>query len=385
DDLSADGPVARNLPIGQRIYRTVVELETAAAGTVGEKVDIAHVTLGDEGPVAKTILRGILVVSNKPTTGAASDVVPAAPMEPPADDTATTEPADHPEFYETRLVGLAVTGGQLEWLRMAEAQGVLRIRPTEVHEAGSLAEELLHNFVTNLFQPLLLFFFMGFLVPILKVPFEFPKALYQSLVIYLLIAIGWHGGELMAHLSPREIAVAGGLAAVGFVTNAFIGYLATVILKRTTRMRQIDAVTVGAYYGSDSAGTFVTCLGILSMLSILHDSYMPVMLAVMEIPGCLIGLFLISRLRRKGMDPAGNMPGEAGYTAPAKQAAGSESILSPKILHEVFLNPGLFMLFGGIVVGFISGVQALKDPSIVEGPNHLFLFIFKGALCLFLL
>jgi hypothetical protein len=384
-DLTTDGPVARNLPIGQRIYRTVVELETENAGTVGEKVDVAHVTLGDEGPVAKTILRGILVVSNKPTTGAASDVLPTVPTEPVPADTETDEPAGHPEFYETRLVGLAVTGGQLEWLRMAEAQGVLRIRSAEVHEAGSLAEELLHNFVTNLFQPLLLFFFMGFLVPILKVPFEFPKALYQSLVIYLLIAIGWHGGELMAHLSSREIAVAGGLAAVGFVTNAFIGYLATVILRRTTRMRQIDAVTVGAYYGSDSAGTFVTCLGILSMLSILHDSYMPVMLAVMEIPGCLIGLFLISRLRRKGMDPAGNMPGEAGYTAPAKQAVGSESILSPKILHEVFLNPGLFMLFGGIVVGFISGVQALKDPSIVEGPNHLFLFIFKGALCLFLL
>ena len=381
-DVAANGPVARNLPIGQRIYRTVVELETDKAGAVGEKVDIAHVTLGDEGPVAKTILRGILVVSNKPTTAATSDVVPAEPEPAPE---ASAEPADHPEFYETRLVGLAVTGGQLEWLRMAEAQGVLRIRPTEVHEAGSLAEELLHNFVTNLFQPLLLFFFMGFLVPILKVPFEFPKALYQSLVIYLLIAIGWHGGELMAHLSPREIAVAGGLAAVGFLTNASIGYLATVILQRTTRMRQIDAVTVGAYYGSDSAGTFVTCLGILSMLSILHDSYMPVMLAVMEIPGCLIGLFLISRLRRKGMDPAGNMPGEAGYTTPAKQAAGSEAILSPKILHEVFLNPGLFMLFGGIVVGFISGVQALKDPSIVEGPNHLFLFIFKGALCLFLL
>ncbi|MGA1619810.1 MAG: hypothetical protein ACO37F_15015, partial [Pirellulales bacterium] len=145
DDLSADGPVARNLPIGQRIYRTVVELEAAAAGTVGEKVDIAHVTLGDEGPVAKTILRGILVVSNKPTTGAASDVVPAEPAELAADDTETAESADHPEFYETRLVGLAVTGGQLEWLRMAEAQGVLRIRPTEVHEAGSLAEELLHN------------------------------------------------------------------------------------------------------------------------------------------------------------------------------------------------------------------------------------------------
>ncbi len=378
------GPVAGKLPIGQRIYQTVVELETETTGTVGKKVDVAHVTLGEEGPVSKTMLRGVLVVSNRAAPRMVSDVVPIDGEETgPAD--AIDESTDQPEFYETRLVGLAVTGAQLEWLRMAEAQGVLRIRPAEVHEAGSLAEELVHNFVTNLFQPLLLFFFMGFLVPILKVPFEFPKALYQSLVIYLLIAIGWHGGELMAHLSSREIAVAGGLAAVGFFTNGLIGYLATVILRRTTRMRQIDAVTVGAYYGSDSAGTFVTCLGILSMLNILHDSYMPVMLAVMEIPGCLIGLFLISRLRRNGMDPAGNMPGEAGYTAPAKQAAGSESILSPKILHEVFLNPGLFMLFGGIVVGFISGVQALKDPSIVEGPNHLFLFIFKGALCLFLL
>ena len=115
-DVAADGPVARNLPIGQRIYRTVVELETDQAGAVGDKVDIAHVTLGDEGPVAKTLLRGILVVSNKPTTAATSDVLPAEPEPAPEEP---TEPADHPEFYETRLVGLAVTGGQLEWLRMA--------------------------------------------------------------------------------------------------------------------------------------------------------------------------------------------------------------------------------------------------------------------------
>lgn len=51
----------------------------------------------------------------------------------------------------------------------------------------------------------------------------------------------------------------------------------------------------------------------------------------------------------------------------------------------MFLNPGLFLLFGGLIVGFISGIQALKDPHVVEGPDHLFVFIFKGALCLFLL
>ncbi|NBP80583.1 sodium-dependent bicarbonate transport family permease, partial [bacterium] len=180
---------------------------------------------------------------------------------------------------------------------MAEATGVLRVRLHEAQEANSPLEAILNSFLSNLFQPLLLFFFMGFSIPLLKVPFEFPKALYQSLVIYLLIAIGWHGGELMAHLSPNELAVAGGLAAVGFFTNGAIGYAATVLLSWITPMRKIDTVTVGAYYGSDSAGTFVTCLGILASLGLLHDSYMPVMLAVMEIPGCLVGLFLVSRLR----------------------------------------------------------------------------------------
>jgi hypothetical protein len=262
---------------------------------------------------------------------------------------------------------------------------VLRVKRHADNSANSPLQSILNSFLSNLFQPLLLFFFMGFAIPLLKVPFEFPKALYQSLVIYLLIAIGWHGGSLMAHLTPNELAVAGGLAAVGFFANGIIGYTSTMVLSRLTPMRRIDAVTVGAYYGSDSAGTFVTCLGILATLGLLHDSYMPVMLAVMEIPGCLVGLLLVSNLRMRGMDPAGNMPGERGYTKPATNAVSHGPVLSLKLLHEVFLNPGLYMLFGGIIVGFISGVQALKDPAVVEGPNHLFLFIFKGALCLFLL
>ena len=386
-DATEQPSSSRKLPIGYRIFRTIVEVEHGSAIKAGDKVDVLHVTLGDEGPVAKVMLRALAVVSAEAVMREVSDIVPSSPAE--GDDSNDTPSSEveaelHNDYFETKLVSLAVDGSQLERMRMAEATGVLRVRLHEAQEANSPLEAILNSFLSNLFQPLLLFFFMGFSIPLLKVPFEFPKALYQSLVIYLLIAIGWHGGELMAHLSPNELAVAGGLAAVGFFTNGAIGYAATVLLSWITPMRKIDTVTVGAYYGSDSAGTFVTCLGILASLGLLHDSYMPVMLAVMEIPGCLVGLFLVSRLRSQGMDPAGNMPGEPGYTQPAA-AVAKGSLLSPKLLHEVFLNPGLFMLFGGLIVGFISGVQALKDPSIVEGPNHLFLFIFKGALCLFLL
>ena len=58
-----------------------------------------------------------------------------------------------------------------------------------------MLQEFWHNFTHNLFKPLLLFFYFGFLIPILKVRFEFPYVLYQGLTMYLLLAIGWHGGE----------------------------------------------------------------------------------------------------------------------------------------------------------------------------------------------
>jgi hypothetical protein len=74
---------------------------------------------------------------------------------------------------------------------------------------GSILEEFSHSFTHNLFKPLLLFFFLGLLVPILRVEFEFPNVLYQALTIYLLLAIGWHGGEELAK-RPSENSVTQG-------------------------------------------------------------------------------------------------------------------------------------------------------------------------------
>ncbi|WP_222434835.1 sodium-dependent bicarbonate transport family permease [Blastopirellula retiformator] len=402
-------------PIGTKVFKTIVEVEDPSAVKAGDLVDVSLVTIGGDHAHVEKILKKVVVHSVEPARGEQPE--PAKPAEEGAGE-AEDAVAEHgePELYPTLVVGLQLDSSKLEKIRTADHQGALRLTPFIDHSNDGIVQSIVHNFVSNLFQPLLLFFFMGFAIPLLHVPFEFPKALYQSLTIYLLVAIGWHGGELMAALATSELAVAGGLAVVGFIVNAFIGVAATWILRTTTPMRRIDAVTVGSYYGSDSAGTFVTCLGILATLGILADSYMPVMLAVMEIPGCLVGLFLISRLRRQGMDPSGNMPGEPGYhdsvgkdsldddssdpyahddsqklvpkSVGAAAAAGAHEdggILSPKILHEVFLNPGLFMLFGGLIVGFISGRQALVDPHVVEGPNNFFVMMFKGALCLFLL
>lgn len=284
----------------------------------------------------------------------------------------------------------------------------VHIEPTAPHR-GILAE-FWHNFTHNLFKPLLLFFYMGFLVPILRVKFEFPYVIYQGLTIYLLIAIGWHGGEELADLDPRALGSVFGFMTVGFITNFFIGIVAYQILNLMTTLRRVDKATVAGYYGSDSAGTFVTCLGVLATVNIKYDAYMPVMLAVMEIPGCLVALYLVSRLRHAGMDPAGNMPDEPGHDPTAlppvsehgdhghgghgkpKRATASElehgnggkpgSIFSPQLLHEVFLNPGLYLLFGGIAIGYISGLQG---KEVTKSDDSFFVDLFQGVLCLFLL
>src|SRR4051794_3386808 len=78
----------------------------------------------------------------------------------------------------------------------------------------SIFGEFWYNFTHNLFKPLLLFFYMGFSIPILRVKFDFPYVVYQALTIYLLIAIGWHGGEELALLPAKSLGGALGFMVV---------------------------------------------------------------------------------------------------------------------------------------------------------------------------
>jgi hypothetical protein len=280
------------------------------------------------------------------------------------------------------------------------------------------------SFAQKLFQPLLLFFYLGFLIPILKVPYTFPKQVYQGITLYLLVAIGWHGGEELAKMSGDGFKEALGFCAIGFCANIVIGLAAYFMLRKMTRMRRVDCATVGGYYGSDSAGTFLTCVGVLMVMGYKEIGYMPVLLAVMETPGCLVCLYQIAHLRRQGMDKLGNMPDEPGYIAPDAEAAlgGNEPLSEdveahgaarskidaagqggsghgPKkhgaraggfdlaIIHEVFFNPGLYFLFGGIFIGLVAGKLFIPygKENVIAAENLLFVTMMHGILCLFLL
>ncbi|HEY9784342.1 MAG TPA: sodium-dependent bicarbonate transport family permease [Candidatus Obscuribacterales bacterium] len=261
-----------------------------------------------------------------------------------------------------------------------------------------------HNFSTNLFKPLILFFLVGLAIPILKIQLEFPYQVYQGLVIYLLISIGWHGGEELAVLPTQQLLSACAFMVMGFLINTVIG-LASYLALRTLvpNMRRVDAAVVAGFYGSDSAGTFLTCMGTLLAAKIVFAPYMPVMLAIMEIPGCLVALYLVSRLRKNGLDSDGYMPDERQIKSafisvavePGRDPVREEESMAlethssntpsrswKSVAREVFLNPGLFLLFSGIIVGFISRLQG---PAVVRDDDTLFIGLFQGILCLFLL
>lgn len=266
-----------------------------------------------------------------------------------------------------------------------------------------MLQTVLENIGKNLFNPLLLFFFTGFLIPLLKVEFEFPKALHQSLTIVLLLGIGWHGGEELSKLPfDNSLIFIAAFMAIGFAMNTLIGSFVYYWVRLFSGVNKIDAAAIAGHYGSTSAGTFVTALGFLNFLKVATAPYMPVLMAVMEIPGCIIALFLASRLRHHGLDANGRMPGEADYAPPERGNDQDEipamdislvpsdqgfdvrrkKLIDGHLLHEVFLNPGTFLLFAGVMIGLLSGLQGKK---VTEEVDHLFNFEFQPMLCLFLM
>ena len=273
------------------------------------------------------------------------------------------------------------------------------------------------NITHNLFTPLLLFFYLGFLIAVLKVRFELPYVIYQGLTLYLLLAIGWQGGEQLAKVDPDDIDNIAEFVALGCVLSLAIGVVTYFALKHLTPLRRIDRATIAGYYGSNSAGAYATCVAVLVSVGIAFDAYMSFALVLMDICGCLLALYLVARLRQRGLNAAGFMPDEAGYSLPGDpgRAGGEDPLtergrqdelefalqrpghpdtdartpeprkapaLSRAIVGEMFRNPGFVLLVGGIIIGFGASIQGQK---VVHDQNELFVSAFHGVLCIFLL
>ena len=101
-------------------------------------------------------------------------------------------------------------------------------------------------------DPVVLFFVFGLLAGLLKSELKLPPALYETLSIILLLAIGLHGGVELAEQASWQLL---GQAAWVLGLGVALPLLAFAVL-RGLGFDRVNAAAVAAHYGSVSAGTF---------------------------------------------------------------------------------------------------------------------------------
>lgn len=205
----------------------------------------------------------------------------------------------------------------------------------------------------NLLDPVLLFFALGMLAGVLRSDLRLPEALYETLSLYLLIAIGLKGGVELHHRPLLEILPP---ATATLLLGGLIPLTAYPILRYLGRFSTADSAALAAHYGSVSAVTFAVVLAYLTTLEVAFEPYVPVLLVLLEVPAIGIGIAL------------------ARLTEPSRR-----KVRWGPLVHEVFLGRSIYLLLGGLLVGWISG------PERMAPIEPLFMDLFKGALALFLL
>lgn len=250
----------------------------------------------------------------------------------------------------------------------------------------------------NLTDPAVLFFFLGLFIGLIRSNLEIPPPIAKFLSLYLLLALGFKGGQALndAGLSGDGVKVL--IAAI--VLAMAIPALWFGVLRK--KVNAYDAAAIAATYGSVSAVTFVTATQFVSGRGAEIGGHMTVALVIMESPAIIMAVLLASWIRVSktagasseievvqsaklaDIDSKTIVPEAShasGQPSPDELASSShEATLSVReVLREAFTDGAHLLLLGSMVVGFVSGEKG------GEAMKPFTLDIFKGLLAFFLL
>ena len=216
--------------------------------------------------------------------------------------------------------------------------------------------DLLTAIQSNLLSPAILFFVLGVFAAVSKSDLKFPEALYTTLTIYLLTAIGFKGGVAI-HQAGIGVVWLPALAAMAL--GSLIPLWTYPVLRKFGGFSVADAGAVAAHYGSVSAVTYIAASNFLKSIHQTYESYASAFLAVMESPAIIVGVML----------GKGALGGKLSFTDVGVRHA----------LRDAVLGKGVLLLIGSLIIGTLSGPNGM---TMVEG---FFVNPFQGVLALFLL
>lgn len=203
--------------------------------------------------------------------------------------------------------------------------------------------------VDNILTAPVIAFVVALIATLLKFDLRIPDSLYPILSTFLLLAIGIKGGKALSVSSPSELwQPILAAVAIGVITP-LIGYA---LFRKIAKLDITNAAALAAHYGSVSAVTFTVLISTLDAHGISYEGYVSGLLAVLEIVGIVIALFLAHKFS-VGTDWKSGM-------------------------SEVVRGKSIAFLVAGLLIGLIVG------PDRLAPTDPLFGGLFSGALTLFL-
>ncbi len=249
----------------------------------------------------------------------------------------------------------------------------------------------------TLLSPAVLAFLLGMAAVAVRSDLAVPETMVKGLSLYLLLAIGIKGGVALRAEEPATIA---GPLVLAAALGVVIPVLAFGALRLLTRLDRAERGAIAAHYGSTSLVTFTAALAVIAAAGVAVPGYAPALLAVLEVPGIIVGILLARRVSRttaavthrspvlvgagrsdadRPGAPAG--PETAGGAAPDAAPPVPPAPAAPlhRTLHEVFTGTSVILLVGGIAIGAALGPDGIAPiaPLVVDA--------FPGVLVLFLL
>jgi len=203
---------------------------------------------------------------------------------------------------------------------------------------------------SNLLTPMVLSFVLGALAARAGSDLKLPDALYTTLSIYLVFAIGLKGGAALAESSVVQVA---GPALAALLLGGATPLWCFAILCRLGGFAVPDAAAIAAHFGPIPIVTFMAGIAYLENLAVSYEGFVLALAALLELPGIAVALLLAQRGRAEGGLGEG--------------------------LRRTLTGKSVVLLAGGLVIGLLSG------PAGLEKVAPFFVDPFQGALALFLL
>ena len=264
--------------------------------------------------------------------------------------------------------------------------------------------------ISNLTNPVLLFFILGILATVLKSDLKIPENSSKFISLYLLFAIGFKGGQELSHSTFNSEITYSIIFAI--LLSSVVPVYTFFALKKKVGVPNAGAIA--AAYGSVSAVTFVTAVSFLEHQGISFGGHMVAIMAIMESPAIVVGVILImlydvGKKKEKSIGALikHSLTGGSvlmlvgslviGLVADAHQARGIEpfttdilkGFLSLFLLEmgmvtakriKGFKKYGIFLFAFGIVVPLINGlIVAYLSGFITESDGNRLLFAILGA------